>query len=32
MVGMAKLELGRLTETWKGEAVDFTRLLAGANR
>lgn len=28
MATMARLEYGRLTEAWKGEAADFTPLLA----
>lgn len=28
MVAMARLQFGRLTEAWKGEAADFTPLLA----
>ena len=28
MAGMAQVEFGRLTDAWKGEAADFTPLLA----
>jgi hypothetical protein len=28
MATMARLQFGRLTEVWKGEAADFTSLLA----